>query len=173
MRSFHRSSAERKSRTLRNLSSSLDSLVTDLIPDADSALKVRSNNSAYVAAVREVWSSEVAARLVLDHTNAFYVRKDETPRKGPDKDKPYIVCEVCLDEPLIRSEMDARREGRIEGRREGRIEGRAEGIIRSGRRHRLSDEVIVEDIAAETGCEIVQAQKILQEYDKKQEMELV
>ncbi|MCI9128793.1 MAG: hypothetical protein HFJ65_00510 [Eggerthellaceae bacterium] len=95
---------------MRNLSSSLDSLVTDLIPDADSALKVRSNNSAYVAAVREVWSSEVAARLVLDHTNAFYVRKDETPRKGPDKDKPYIVCEVCLDEPLIRSEMDARRE---------------------------------------------------------------
>ncbi len=74
-------------------------------------------------------------------------------------------------------EMDARREGRAEGRREGRIEGRregrAEGIIRSGRRHRLSDEVIVEDIAAETGCEIVQAQKILQEYDKKQEMELV
>ena len=70
-------------------------------------------------------------------------------------------------------EMDARREGRIEGRREGRIEGRAEGLIRSGRRHRLSDEVIVEDIAAETGCEIVQAQKILQEYDKKQEMELV
>ena len=70
-------------------------------------------------------------------------------------------------------EMDARREGRIEGRREGRIEGRAEGIIRSGRRHKLSDEVIVEDIAAETGCEIVQAQKILQEYDKKQEMELV
>lgn len=40
-------------------------------------------------------------------------------------------------------EMDARREGRIEGRREGRIEGRiegrAEGIIRSGRRHSLSD----------------------------------
>lgn len=74
-------------------------------------------------------------------------------------------------------EMDARREGRIEGRREGRIEGRiegrAEGIIRSGRRHSLSDEMIVEDIAAETGCEIVQAQKILQEYDKKQEMELV
>ena len=65
--------------------------------------------------------------------------------------------------------MDARREGRIKGR----IEGRSEGIIRSGRRHRLSDEVIVEDIAAETGCEIVQAQKILQEYDKKQEMELV
>ncbi|MCI9613442.1 MAG: hypothetical protein HFH33_15775 [Eubacterium sp.] len=58
-------------------------------------------------------------------------------------------------------EMDARREGR------------AEGIIRSGRRHSLSDEMIVEDIAAETGCEIVQAQKILQEYDKKQEMELV
>lgn len=70
-------------------------------------------------------------------------------------------------------EMDARREGRIEGRREGRIEGRAEGIIRSGRRHRLSDEVIVEDIAAETGCEIAQAQKILQDFDKKQATELV
>ena len=66
-------------------------------------------------------------------------------------------------------EMDARREGRIKGR----IEGRSEGIIRSGRRHRLSDEVIVEDIAAETGCEIAQAQKILQDFDKKQATELV
>ena len=74
-------------------------------------------------------------------------------------------------------EMDARREGRAEGRAEGRIEGRiegkAEGIIQSGRRHRFSDEVIVEDIVAETGCGHAQAQKILQNYDKKREVELV
>ena len=74
-------------------------------------------------------------------------------------------------------EMDARREGRAEGRAEGRIEGRiegkAEGIIQSGRRHRFSDEVIVEDIVAETGCDHAQAQKILQNYDKKREAQLV
>lgn len=50
-------------------------------------------------------------------------------------------------------------------RREGRAEGRAEGIIKSGRRHAFSDEVILEDIMAETGYDYAEAKKALENYD--------
>ncbi len=63
-------------------------------------------------------------------------------------------------------EMDARREGMEEGRREGRAEGRAEGIIKSGRRHSFSNDVIIEDIMAETGCDYAQAKEMLDSYDR-------
>lgn len=95
---------------MKDLSKSLANLVTSLGGEESNLSKVMANNAAYVAAVRDIWTNEAAARLILDHTNAFYIRKDERPRKGPDKDKPYILCEICLDEPLIRSEMDTRKE---------------------------------------------------------------
>lgn len=50
-------------------------------------------------------------------------------------------------------EMDAKREGR------------AEGIIKSGRRHLLSDDVIIEDIMAEMDCNFASAKKMLEKYD--------
>lgn len=95
---------------MKDLSKSLASLVTSLGGPAEGVPNMMSNNAAYVSAVREVWKTESACRMILDHTNAFYIRKDDRPRKGPDKDKPHILCEICLDEPLIRSEMDARKE---------------------------------------------------------------
>ncbi|MDE7312420.1 MAG: hypothetical protein K2N87_12505 [Eubacterium sp.] len=58
-------------------------------------------------------------------------------------------------------EMDARREGR------------AEGIIKSGRRHKFSDEVIIEDIMAETGCGAAEARKMLQRYEQAKEKALM
>lgn len=96
--------------SVQDLSKCVSAILSSLGPEAESAAQISSNNAIYAAAVRDVWKSESAVRLILDHTNAFYVRKDDRPRKGPDKDKPYIVCEICMDEPLVRSEMDARRE---------------------------------------------------------------
>lgn len=48
--------------------------------------------------------------MVLDHTNAFYVRRDDRPRIGPDADKPFIVGEVCIHDSTVRSEVNARLE---------------------------------------------------------------
>lgn len=95
---------------MQDLSKGIASLVKALGVQEESIQNTVSNNAAYAAAVRDIWKSEEACRLILDHTNAFYVRKDDRPRKGPDKDKPHLLCEICLDEPLIRSEMDARKE---------------------------------------------------------------
>lgn len=55
--------------------------------------------------------------------------------------------------------------GRAEGRMEGRAEGRTEGIIKSGRRHGFSNEVIIEDIVAEVGCSLQNAKDALKNYD--------
>lgn len=54
----------------------------------------------------------------------------------------------------------------MDAKREGRAEGRAEGIIKSGRRHLLSDDVIIEDIMAEMDCNFASAKKILENYDR-------
>lgn len=101
---------ERQTHSVKDLSQSIANLVTSLGGEAEGLANALSNNAAYVAAVRDIWKSEAAARLILDHTNAFYIRKDDRPKKGPHKDEPYILCEICMDEPLVRSEMDTRKE---------------------------------------------------------------
>ena len=80
--------------------------------DADSAklMQIALNNSKYRQAVKSIWKDEDASRLILDHTNAFYIRKDELPKKGFPSDADYVVCEVCIDDALVRSEVDAHRE---------------------------------------------------------------
>lgn len=103
--------ANRKAKaSVKDLSKSIANLVTSLGGSETGISDVMANNAAYASAVREIWKTEAASRLILDHTNAFYVRKDERPRKGPDKEKPHVLCDICMDEPLIRSEMDARKE---------------------------------------------------------------
>lgn len=95
---------------MQSFSHCLGSLVKSLSPEGQKAVSVAQINAAYVKAVRQIWKTDAAQRMILDHTNAFYIRRDDTPRKGPKKNDPYILCEVCMDEPLLRSEMDARKE---------------------------------------------------------------
>lgn len=92
------------------LSTELKKVIGNLDGDAAKFFKIAQNNERYKQAVRDIWLDDAPVELILAHTNAFYVRKDETPRKGPDKDKPYIVCEICADDPLVRSELDTHRE---------------------------------------------------------------
>lgn len=76
---------------------------------ADSARMVRiaQVRQAYARAVRKVWRNNPGAvRLILERTNAVYVRRDDRPRKGPDKNKPLIVCEVYSDDSMVRAELD-------------------------------------------------------------------
>lgn len=94
---------------MRKLAGELSKLIGSLEGDAARFMRIALNNDAYRQAVRKLWGEE-AAQLILESTNAFYVREDAAPRKGPDKDKPYIICEVCSQDPLVRSELDARRE---------------------------------------------------------------
>jgi hypothetical protein len=68
------------------------------------------NNATLIRCVKKLWQDPYAHNFILEHINAFYIRKDERPRKGPDKDKPYVVAEIVCDEPMVRAELDMRRE---------------------------------------------------------------
>ena len=43
--------------------------------------------------------------------------------------------------------------------------GEARGIIKSGRRHALSDAVILEDLVSQVGCSMQEAEKLLRDFD--------
>lgn len=97
--------------SMRNLGFELERTMAQVNPQIGRHLKITRYRGAYADAIQRVCAPhrEMAAYL-LAHTNAFYIRRDETPRKGPDKDKPYIVCEVCVDDAMAKSEINMRQE---------------------------------------------------------------
>lgn len=95
---------------MKKLSTSIESYIKALCPDAERLISSMKRNAMYMQAVRTVWTDDAASTLILEHTNAFYIREDDRPKKGSFKDRPYILCEICMDDPAIRSEVDTRRE---------------------------------------------------------------
>lgn len=95
---------------MKKLATSIESYIKAVCPDADKLISATKRNTMYMEAVRKVWKNKDASRLILDHTNAFYIRKDDRPKKGIYKDRPYMLCDICIDDPAIRSEVDVRRE---------------------------------------------------------------
>lgn len=63
-------------------------------------------------------------------------------------------------------EARAEKRGEARGVAIGEARGEARGIINNGRRHSFSDDIIIEDIAAQTGCSFQEAEKILRDFDK-------
>ena len=95
---------------LKSLSNCIEQLLDSLDADSAKLAQIAINNSRYKEAVKSIWKDEDASRMILEHTNAFYIRKDELPKKGFSEADDYVVCEVCIDDALIRSEVDAHRE---------------------------------------------------------------
>ncbi len=96
---------------MRSFGFEAERIMAQANPQISRHLKIARYRSAYVDAIIRTCAprSDMAAYL-LAHTNAFYIRRDDTPRKGPDKDKPFIVCEVCVDDAMTKSELNMRQE---------------------------------------------------------------
>lgn len=95
---------------MMSLGGELSKVIGALDGDAAKFMSIALNNDRYRQAVRAVWPREEQARMILDGTNGFYIRQDTSPRKGPGKDEPYMVCTVCAEDALIRAELDTHRE---------------------------------------------------------------
>lgn len=95
---------------MQSISKYLDEYLKSMDADFAKLVRIARNNDAYAQAVKTVWADHAASDLILAHTNAFYVRRDDRPRRGPHKDDPYIVCEICIDDALVRSEIDTHKE---------------------------------------------------------------
>jgi hypothetical protein len=92
------------------LSHCVSDILRSLGADHAKLVQIGINNATLLRCVKKLWPDPAAHNFILEHINAFYIRKDERPRKGPDKDKPYIVAEVVIDDPMVRAEIDMRRE---------------------------------------------------------------
>ena len=95
---------------MKSIADGMRELLASMGADRPKVDRIQDNNAKYAAAVRSIWKDEDAARLILAHTNAFYVRLDDAPRRGIPLGTSYPVCEVCLDDPLVRSEIDLHQE---------------------------------------------------------------
>lgn len=91
-----------------SIGSELGQFAANLPPEAAAALKRARNKERYRSAVELTWRTRPeVARLVLAHTNGIYIAKDDRPRKGPHKDRDWWVFGIYLDDPVVRTEVDA------------------------------------------------------------------
>lgn len=93
---------------MRSLSNAVGGVVSSWGPEAAQALRRAQNKDRYRAAVLRTWRTrpEVAS-LVLRHTCSIFIAKDERLRKGPDKERDRWVFGVYLNDPMVRTEVDA------------------------------------------------------------------
>ena len=96
---------------MERLSSLSRQFLGSLGPEAAKMMRIQQIKERYRTAVQRTWrDNPAAAQLVLAHTNGMYVAKDERLRTGPDKHKDRIVFGVYLDDPVVRTEFDARQQ---------------------------------------------------------------
>lgn len=96
---------------MERISSLSKGFLGSLGPEAAKMVRVQQIKERYRAAVVRTWrDNPEAAQLVLKHTNGMYVAKDDRLRTGPDKHKDRIIFGVYLDDPVVRTEFDARQQ---------------------------------------------------------------
>ena len=96
---------------MQSLDTGIASLTSQFGSDVAKIFRASRNNKKYEDALRSTWTDDPSvADYLLAHTNGLYVKKDESPRKGPNKDEDYLVMGTYLDDALARSEINARRE---------------------------------------------------------------
>ena len=96
---------------MQSIGTGVSNLLAALDTDTAKELRIALNNQKFKEAVRATWAdnSDIAEYL-LAHTNSIFFAKDETPRKGPDKDEDQFYLEVFLDDAAARAEFNGRRE---------------------------------------------------------------
>ena len=96
---------------MQSLKTGLDHQIAHFGEESAKAFKVARNNAAFERAVQQTWSENPdAADYVLAHVNSLYFAKDDALRKGEAKAHERYVLGVYLDDPMARSELNARRE---------------------------------------------------------------
>ncbi len=94
-----------------SIATELNRFAQQLNLDSDSDLELEQINKAFIHAIESTCKDNAGmAKEILKHTNGFYIQKDDTPKKGSQKNQSFLVCGICIDDPLVRSEVNLRRE---------------------------------------------------------------
>lgn len=92
---------------MENLFTGVQRVVASWGPEAEAALKRARNKDRFRAAVEHTWKTRPdVARFILMHTNGIYIAEDKRPRRGPDRDRPWWVFGIYLDDTKARAEVD-------------------------------------------------------------------
>lgn len=93
---------------MENLFTGVQRVVASWGPEAEAALKRARNKDRFRAAVERTWKTRPdVARFILMHTSSIYITEDKRPRRGPDRDRPWWVFGIYLDNAMARTEVDA------------------------------------------------------------------
>lgn len=104
---------------MKKLSSCIDEFLMSLDIDERKIAQAAFNKQTYKNAVLNIWKDRSASKLILDSTNAFYIRRDDATKvKSSYKEGERVdgsrtgdvVCEIYLDDSMVLSELNAHRE---------------------------------------------------------------
>lgn len=96
---------------MQSFETGLGNFIARLKPEEAKKMEVHLNNVKFAEAVQAVFAKKQGiANSILAHVSVIYFLKDETPRKGKDKDKTVVNCVVVLNDAQSRSELDCHRE---------------------------------------------------------------
>lgn len=96
---------------MESLATGISNLLAELDPEQAKLLRIAQNNARYKDSVINTWSDDPnVADFLLSHTNSLYFKEDTAPRKGQAKEKSWFLLGVYIDDPMARSEINARRE---------------------------------------------------------------
>lgn len=105
-----------------------------------------------------------AGDALIRYMQSVFIKKVANPDYNPYAEYSKSVQKEAEEVMTIAAMFEAR--GEVRGEERGEIRGEARGIIKMGRRHCLSDAVILEDLVSQTGCSMQEAEKFLRDFDR-------
>lgn len=96
---------------MKSLGGSIEGYLGNKAPGHATAAKIRQNNQRFREAVRDTWvDMPESADYILAHINSLYIAADTKPRKGASSEQQPMILGVYIDDPLARTELQARKE---------------------------------------------------------------
>ena len=96
---------------MKTLGGSIEGYLGNTAPNHASAAKIRQNNQRFCEAVQDTWADmPESAHYILAHINSLYIAADTKPRRSAASEQPPMVLGVYVDDPLARTELQARKE---------------------------------------------------------------
>ena len=96
---------------MESLETSFASYMAKASPKQKKAQHIAQNNTALARAIIATWSAaESAALFLLAHINGMHICEDTRAYKGDTENKKHYLMNIYVDDPLAKTELNARRE---------------------------------------------------------------
>ena len=94
---------------VESLETSFASYMAKASPKQKKAQHIARNNAALARAIITTWAAtESAALFLLAHINSMYICEDTRAYKGDAADQKHYLMHIYVDDPLAKTELNAR-----------------------------------------------------------------